>query len=76
MKIYIHTYSEPNVGIFGETITIDWQGLDNQELSNKEFTNPEGTEMSNREYYRKVINDVFDDITGAPVSVKFEDERK
>lgn len=76
MKIYIDTYSEPDVGIFGETIVIDWKSLDISMLRGNDFLTSEGEFIFNREYYKKAIGNVFEDITGFPVSVRFEDENE
>lgn len=74
MKIFITTYNEIAVGIFEETIIIDWKSLDASILRDTDFLTQEGEHIFNREYYRKTISAVFEDITGGPVKVQFEDE--
>lgn len=76
MKIFITTYNEIAVGIFEETIVIDWKSLDASILRDTDFLTQEGERIFNREYYKKVIGDVFEDITDGPVKVRFEDENE
>lgn len=75
MKIYIVTSSETGVGIFEETITLDWKSIDTEFLNSIAFTDIHQVSTTQRKFLRETIGSAFEDITSYPATVRFEDEK-
>lgn len=76
MKIFIHTSSETPVGIFRETITLNWNSITPEYLKETAFTNIHNEDKTQRELLRDALDDSFSDMTGYLVTVQFEDENE